>query len=100
MNWISFTFVLIFHRMFIIFVTSEQAALKNLFSVFVRRKLGAHSLILAICFHGQNIYFLTGLFPVLLKSLSTCIYVVSDMEEVWVVLIISFHLKETNELEQ
>lgn len=68
----SFIFVLIFHRMFINFVTSEQSALKNLiFSDFVRGKVGAHSLIFATCFHSQNSYFLTGLLPVMLKSLST-----------------------------
>lgn len=83
--------------MFINFVTSEQSSLKNLvFSGFIAGNIRAHSLIFAICFHIQNSYFLTRLLPVLFKSLSTCMYVVSDMEEGWVVPIISFPLKETN----
>lgn len=40
------------------------------------------------------------IFSLFFNSLGTCLYMVSDMEVSWVVPVIRFQLKETNELEQ
>lgn len=95
------SFCRILNKSSCLLISSEWSALSiSVFSLFIRGDVDAHVSDPCHLLSQPERLFSDWIFHLLFKSLNNQIHIVSGMEVVWVIPVISFQLKETNEVEQ